>query len=146
MIAALAALVFVGCNKEKPEETPKALAAELTVTGIENNCATISVTVTQGEASKALLVEAVRSEELTIDPTNDIQLITYIEQNGVEVTLPYTNTLSDVSVGKKMFTAVAVYNKEGRAEICKYVEWDPQGEVDGWSSQNNPGSLGEIKW
>lgn len=149
-VAAMA-IMMVGCEKKGPTTgnnggTQAALAATLEVTDIADNCATIKVAVTSGTASKAKVVKAVRNSELTIDPSNDIQLISWIEENGVEVTLPYTETLTDVSVGNDMFTAAIVYNAAGRAEICKYVVWTPAGDIDGWSTENNPGSLGEIIW
>lgn len=148
-VAAMA-IMMVGCDKgpvaDNGDDTQKALAATLEVTDIADNCATIKVTVTSGTASKAKIVKAVRNSELTIDPSKDIQLIGWVEDNGVEVSLPYTETLTDVSVGNDMFTAVIVYNAEGRAEICQYKVWTPAGDIDGWSTENNPGSLGEIIW
>ena len=151
LIAALAALLIVGCEKKKPNESTGGnqsdpLAVELTVTGIENNCATINVTVTAGKASKAVIIEAMKYEDVSVDTSKDIQLINFVQTNGKEVSLPYTVTLTDISVGKEMFTAVAVYNESGRAEVCKFAVWNPVGEADGWSTDNNPGSLDETKW
>lgn len=146
-VAAMA-ILMVGCEKPASgnggKEAP--LAATLEVTDIADNCATIKVAVTSGTATKGKIVKAVRNSELTIDPTKDIQLINWIEQNGADITLPYTETLTDVSVGNDLFTAVIVYNAAGRAEVCKYQVWTPEGEIDGWSTENNPGNLGEIIW
>ena len=149
-VAAMAILI-VGCDKPATGNgdnggADAALAATLEVTDIADNCATIKVTVTSGTATKGKIVKAVRNSEITVDPTKDIQLINWIEQNGVDIALPYTETLTDVSVGNDMFTAVIVYNAEGRAEICKYQVWTPAGDIDGWSTENSPGSLGEIIW
>mgnify|MGYP003397187729 FL=1 len=149
-VAAMA-ILMVGCDKPATGNgdnggADAALAATLEVTDIADNCATIKVTVTSGTATKGKIVKAVRNSEITVDPTKDIQLINWIEQNGVDIALPYTETLTDVSVGNDMFTAVIVYNAEGRAEICKYQVWTPAGDIDGWSTENNPGSLGEIIW
>lgn len=131
-----------GQNTDGPSSS--AVTATLTVTDIADNCATIDVT--SNSATRAMIVKAVRNEDVTIDLTKDIQLISWIEANGTEVTLPYKETLTGVSVGKDMLTAVAVYNASGRAEVCKYVVWTPAGAVDGWSSENNPGTLDEETW
>lgn len=157
MIAVAAmAIMTVGCEKKNPTPgadenngengTQTALSATLEVTDIADNCATIKVTVTSGSATKAKIVKAVKNSDVTIDVTKDIDLISWIEANGVEVSLPYTETLTDIAVGHDMFTAVAVYNAEGRAEVCKYQVWTPAGTVEGWSTENNPGSLDEDKW
>jgi hypothetical protein len=149
-VAAMA-ILMVGCDKPATGNgdnggADAALAATLEVTDSADNCATIKVTVTSGTATKGKIVKAVRNSEITVDPTKDIQLINWIETNGVEVSLPYTETLTDLAVGNDMFTAVAVYNADGRAEVCKYQVWTPVGKVEGWSTDNNPGSLGEENW
>ena len=156
MVIAVAAMAIMtaGCEKKGPASsgdggnggTTAALSATLEVTDIADNSAIIKVTVTEGTATKAKIVKAVRHSAVTIDVTKDIQLINWIETNGVEVSLPYTETLTDLAVGNDMFTAVAVYNADGRAEVCKYQVWTPVGKVEGWSTDNNPGSRGEEKW
>lgn len=158
MIAVAAmAIMTIGCEKKNPNagtggneggngSQPTAVEATLEVTDIADNCATIKVTVTSGTATKAKIVKAVRQSDVTVDVNNDIQLISYIETNGLDITLPYTETLTDLSVGNDLFTAVAVYNAEGRAELCKYRVWTPVGKVEGWSTDNNPGSLDEEIW
>jgi hypothetical protein len=151
-VAAMAVMT-VGCEKKNPTSgsggnggAPSAVEATLEVTDIADNSAVLKVTVTSGTATRAKVVKAVRHSSVTIDVTKDIQLINWIETNGVEVSLPYTETLTDLAVGNDMFTAVAVYNADGRAEVCKYQVWTPVGKVEGWSTDNNPGSLGEENW
>lgn len=148
---AVMAILMAGCEKKGPTTgnqgsngSGTAVTATLTVTDIADNSATI--TVSSNSATKAKLVKFVRSSSVTVDTSNDIQLISWIESNGVDVNLPYTETVTDIPVGNDMFTAIAVYNAQGRAVACKYVVWTPVGKVDGWSTENNPGSLGEEKW
>ena len=76
-------LMAAGCNK--PEngddnggqgETP---VIGLTVTGIENNCATISVSMTSGTAASARIVENLPLSEVQFDYENEIQLVNYVK-------------------------------------------------------------------
>ena len=83
---------------------------------------------------------------MTIDLESEIQLTNYVIENGVDVELPYSNTVTDVRIGQDMFTAIAVYDNTGRAVDVVYERWTPLGLPDGWSTENNPGELEEIEW
>ena len=85
-------------------------------------------------------------QDVTIDLESEIQLTNYVIANGVDVELPYENTLTDIRIGQKKFTAIIVYDSTGRAVDVQYTTWDPVGLPDGWSTENNPGELDEIVW
>lgn len=145
VIAAMA--MFAGCNKPDDNggsDNPAVITLE--VTDIADNCATVKASVSSGSANGAKVIDCMLLEDVTFDYTNDIQLINYVEKNGVAVQLPYEKKLTDVKVGKDMFTAIIVYNDKGVVSATKTCIWTPVGEVDGWSGENNPGDLGEIIW
>lgn len=144
MIAALTALMLTGCKK--PSETEDPIAVSLEVTEIQDNCATVKAQLTSGNFYGAKLVEMVNVDDVTIDYSSDIQLVNYVQANGVDVELPYENTLTGIKIGQDKFTAIIVYDKSGRAAVAEKIVWTPAGLPEGWSTDNNPGELGEIKW
>ncbi len=93
-----------------------------------------------------LVLDAI-DEEVTINRDSDIQLTRYIKENGIDfANLPYETTITDIRLGKDRFTAVGVYGKDGVMAATAYKTWTPVGLADGWSTDNNPGELGEIEW
>ncbi len=146
MLAVLSATMLVSCKKPQTQEEEK-FAVSLEITAIENNCATINATLTEGNFYGGMIVEEFINEELTIDPAKGIDLVKFVKENGVEITaMPYQKTLEKVRIGKDRFTAIIVFNKEGVAKASAYKVWTPEGSPAGWSTENNPGELGEIEW
>lgn len=143
--AAILAALVTGCNKG-PETEPDPIEISLTVTGIENNCATIKASLTSGEFHGAKLIESINLEAVTIDYKNDIQLIKFVTENGVDVTLPYEKQLTGIRIGQDQFTALIVFDETGRVDKTATVVWTPAGKPDGWSEENTPGKLDEITW
>ena len=146
ILAVACTALFSGCKKAGTGETEDPIKVSLEVTGIENNSATIKAELTSGKASGAKIIEDYILDDVTIDYTKDIQLVNFVEANGVKVDLPYEKTLSGVKIGKDRFTAIIVYDNTGRAAVTAYQVWTPEGLPEGWSTENNPGELGEIKW
>lgn len=147
MIAAcaLCTVLLAGCgDKEKEEEKPVEVSLE--VTDIADNCATIKAALTSGNFYGAKLVESMSVDDVTVDTSNDIQLIKFMETYGVDVTLPLEKTITGVRIGTDRFTAIVVYDATGRATQVKTVTWTPEGLADGWSQENSAGTLEEIKW
>lgn len=144
IIASLSALMLAGCKKPAGTEEPVAVLLE--VTGIQDNCATVKAHLTSGKFYGARLIESMDAEDVTIDYTSDIQLVNYVQANGTGIELPYENTLTGLKLGKDKFTAIIVYDNTGRAAVVEKVIWTPAGMPDGWSTDNNPGELGEIIW
>ena len=143
-------LMAAGCNK--PEngddnggqgETP---VIGLTVTGIENNCATISVSMTSGTAASARIVENLPLSEVQFDYENEIQLVNYVKENGTEISLPYTNTLEDLKNGTDFLTAVIALDGNGTATYSASHIWTAVGKEEAWSEDGNTGDLGEVEW
>lgn len=143
-------LMAAGCNK--PEngddnggqgETP---VIGLTVTGIENNCATISVSMTSGTAASARIVENLPLSEVQFDYENEIQLVNYVKENGTEISLPYTNTLEDLKNGTDFLTAVIALDGNGTATCSASHIWTAVGKEEAWSDDGNTGDLGEVEW
>lgn len=144
MAALTAAVLCTGCTKKEPVEEP--IAATLEVTGIADNQATLKAALTSGRFYGAKLVEAAVAEDLGFDPTDEIRLIRFVEQHGVEVQLPFEKRLTGVKIGKDRLTALIVYEASGRVCLTKTVIWTPAGRAEGWSDSNNPGALEEIRW
>lgn len=142
---ACTALLF-GCGKDKGDKPEDPVKVSLEVTGIENNSATIKAELTSGKATGAKIVEDYILDDVTVDYTKDIPLVNFVEANGVKIDLPYEKTLTGVKIGQDRFTAIIVYDETGRAAVTAYKVWTPEGDPDGWSTDNNPGELGEINW
>ncbi len=132
-----------GGSEPKPQAK---VELTLSVTDIADNCATIDVSVKSGKCSKAILIEAMKNDEVTVDPTNEIKLIEFIRANGVEITLPYNNTVDEKKLGVNYFTAVAAVNSEGRVVTAASTVWTGDGEAEGVSGDNSAGDLEENVW
>lgn len=143
--AILAAAISFSCSKSESDEE-KPIEVSLEVTDIADNAATIKASLTSGNFYGAKLVDAVVAESLEFDTTNDIQLIKYVEGNGVAIELPFEKKLTGIKIGKDMFTAIIIYDATGRVCTTKTLTWTPEGLAEGWSDSNNPGSLEEIPW
>lgn len=146
LVAMFMTLSFLGCDKSAGEDSGETISVNLEVTDIADNCATIKAYLTSGNFYGAKLLESMNADDVTFDSTNDIQLINYVEKNGEAVDLPLERKLTGVKVGKDMFTAIIVYDRTNRVVTTKTVTWTPEGKVDGWSDENNPGELEEIEW
>ena len=147
-VAVILMTLLSSCNKpdEGQQTQTETIEVSLSVTDIQDNCATIKAEVTQGNFYGAKLIEMMDFQDVTIDLESEIQLTNYVIANGVDVELPYENTLTDIRIGQKKFTAIIVYDSTGRAVDVQYTTWDPVGLPDGWSTENNPGELDEIVW
>ena len=144
LTAATVAVFFTGCSKPEVKEDP--IQVSLEVTDIADNCATVSAKLTSGDFYGAKIIEDMNIDDVTIDYTNDLQLVKFVEQNGKDVTLPYEVKLTGVRIGNDRFSAVIAYDKNGVAKSVAVQVWTPEGRPDGWSTENNPGDLGEIIW
>jgi hypothetical protein len=90
-----------------------------------------------------------RNSDVTVDFSRELQFISYIKNNGVLVNLPYSETVQNIPVGFDLFTAAVACDANGNPLAgCtpQYKVWTPVGQVDGWSTDNNPGSLDEVIW
>ena len=136
----LPALISCGKTETPKEETIK---VTLEITDIADNAATVKAGLESGTFYGAKIVEMVNADDIVFDPSNDIQLVKYVEENGVSVDLPYQKRLEKLRIGIDRFTAVIAYDKNGIAKSTAYKIWSPEGNPEGWSTENNPGSLDE---
>lgn len=151
LLTAVALAAFLtGCNKPDNQQQGQQETVEvsLEVTDIADNCATIKASLTSGSFHGARIIEMLPLGEVPAEVlASEIRLTDYVIENGAEIdAMPYEKTLTDVRIGADMFTAVIVYDASGRAADAVYVQWTPAGLPDGWSTDNNPGELGEIEW
>lgn len=143
-LAALALLC--GCNKsaeDKDGGEDVSPAVKLEITDLKDNCATITATLTQGQFHGGKIIVAKKVSSIDIDYTNEIKLIQYVRTNGTDIDkMPYTTTVENLTYEKDYFTAVIVFDKDGRATGSKYETWTAQGTPDGISDKNSAGELG----
>lgn len=146
ILAVACTALLSGCKKEETGGEQETIKVSLEVTPADDNSATITASLTSGKATGAKIIEEMLTDDVTIDYTKDIQLVNFVEANGKKIDLPYEHKLTDVRIGKDRFTAIIVYDNTGRAAVTAYKIWTPIGQADGWSTENNPGELEEIKW
>lgn len=144
IIAALSALALTGCKKQA--EAEDTISVSLEVTDIQDNHATVKAQLTSGKFYGAKLIEMVNLDDVTIDYSSDIQLVNYVNANGTDIELPYENTIEKIKIGQDKFTAIIVFDNNGRAAVAEKVIWTPAGLPEGWSTENNPGELEGINW
>ena len=151
IIAASALALLCGCNKTTSgaeegngggEVTGKDPVVKLEVTDIKDNCATIKASLTEGQFNGGKIIAAKKVSDIGIDYTSEIRLIQYVRDNGTDITaMPYSSTVEKLTHEKDYFTAVIVYNKDGRVCSSKYEVWTAEGTPDGISNENSAGEL-----
>lgn len=142
ILAAASLICSCGKSDEPTEVTePK---VEIGVSGLADNCATVSASLTQGEFYGAKIITGIRVDRLDFDYTKEVKLTKWVEENGKEIdALPYSEDLSQLTYQKDYISAVIVYNKEGRACSAAYETWTAVGKPDGISKDNSAGQLEE---
>ena len=144
-------LFFItGCSKSVTDTDGEGQSVvpsiEVTVTDIENNCATISVTMTSGTASSGRIVKNLPLTDVQFNYENEIQLVNYVKENGEEISIPHTVTLNELRNGEQFITAVIALNSDGSATSSDYKIWTAEGAEESWSDDGNTGDHGEVKW
>ena len=140
-----AASLICSCGKsDEPNEETAEPKVQIEVSGLADNNATISASLTQGEFLGAKIVTGIRVDRLDFDYTKEVKLTKWVEENGKEIdALPYSEDLSQLTYQKDYISAVIVYNKEGRACSAAYETWTAVGKPDGISKDNSAGQLEE---
>ena len=146
--AASALALTVSCNKNNPEGDGGSAGEmpDVGITAVANpdNTATISATLTAGQFHGAKIVSAVEISTIgDLNYTNEIQLIRYVEENGKNIDLPYSETVTDIVYNRDYLSAVIVYDETGRACASAYTTFTGDGEIDGFSGDNSAGNLDE---
>ncbi len=146
---ALALGLLSGCNKNNPEDDGDTTGGgmpkvSITATANDDNTADISATLTEGTFHGAKIVPAVEISTIgDLNYTNEIQLIRYVEENGKNIDLPYSETVTDIVYNRDYLSAVIVYDETGRACASAYTTFTGDGEIEGFSGENSAGSLEE---
>ena len=146
MLAALAAVMLTGCKKPEEPKKEDPVTIDLAITDNADNAATVTATLLTGEApsGKAVTVKLSAIEGVNYD--DEITLINYVKENGKDITFPYTETLTKTIGGDQYLTAVIAFDKTGRAVKSAYQVWTAEGQPDGWSQNDNAGSLNYNQW
>lgn len=141
-LAAAALVCSCGNSDEPAAETEPDVKIE--VSGLADNKATVSASLTQGDFYGAKIVTGIRVDRLDFDYTKEVKLTQWVQENGKDIeALPYSEELSQLTYQKDYISAVIVYNKEGRACAAAFETWTAVGKPDGISKDNSAGELGE---
>ncbi len=130
-------------DNQDTQLTPK---VSVSVTEIKDNTATINAVVTEGKSTSGKIVKIFLTSSIDFDYEDEIELITFIEQNGQAITLPYSEVISNVKDDTDYITAVIVYDDAGRPANASMQIWTGEGVPEGWSDVNNGGSLRPNEW
>lgn len=145
----MALCLLPGCDKNTPageDDSGSSTMPAVSITAIANddNTATVSAELTAGEFYGAKIVSAVEISQIgDLNYTNEIQLIRYVEENGKDIELPFTETVQDIVYNRDYLSAVVVYDETGRACASAYDTFTGDGEIDGFSGDNSAGNLEE---
>lgn len=134
-----------GASTTGPEDTggddTQTPTVKLVVSSIADNKATLSATVEKGSATKGKVVAGVRISSVNVDYTKEIPLISYVEANGTDISMPYTTELTGLINEQDYFCAVIIYDSTGRACSSAYYTFTAIGEPEGISNENSAGNL-----
>lgn len=145
-LAATALLWAPSCSDGEEPKPKVRTSVGMTVTGIEANGAVVTATLESGKAVSAKVIEFYPVSDLTFDYTTEVKLVKFVEDHGVEVSLPYTKSLERLRSGREFISAVIAYNAEGRACCSAYQVWTSVGGGFIWSDDNSAGDLEDNEW
>ena len=138
-------LMLLSCGKEKEPSQPETEVdpvVKIQVTGIDNNQATVTATLEEGEFYGGKILTNMKMSDVTFNYTRELALISYVEQAGQTIeSLPYTITLENLRADIDYLSAVIIYGKDGIAISSDYETWTSIGVPEGWSNDNNAGNL-----
>lgn len=139
-----AASLFVSCGKSDEPAAESDPVVKIEVSGLADNKATVSASLTEGSFHGAKIVTGIRVDRLDFDYTKEVKLTQWVQQNGKDIeSLPYSEDLSQLTYQKDYISAVIVFNKEGRACSVAFETWTAVGKPDGISKDNSAGELDE---
>ena len=139
-------LAFASCKEKepKPGETEPDPVVSISVTGIENNRATVTATLEEGKFYGGKILTSIRISDVAVNYTRELALISFVNRhaNSIELeSLPFTVTLEGLRADTDFLSAVIVYGKDGVAISSAYDTWTSVGDPEGWSNENNAGEL-----
>lgn len=146
LITVAALMAFCSCDKQ-PKEDPadsKDPVVKIEITNIADNKATVNASLEEGKFHGGKIVAAKKVSNIDIDYTKEIALINYVKENGTDITeMPTSVTVEKLTVDKDYFSAVIVYDKDGRVCSVAYETWTAAGNPDGIAEGSTAGSLGD---
>lgn len=145
-LAVTTLLLVSSCSEEEKPNPKLRTSVGMTVSDIEANGAVVTATLESGEAVSAKVIEFYPVRDLTFDYTTEVKLVKFVEDHGVEVSLPYTKSLVRLRSGREFISAVIAYNAEGRACCSAYQVWTSVGGGFIWSDDNSAGDLEDNEW
>ncbi|MDE6623127.1 MAG: hypothetical protein K2K30_01855 [Alistipes sp.] len=143
---AAAAVWSAGCDDKDEARSTVRTTVGIAITDNAENQATVSAEILTGEFVRAKIIENYPVADLTFDYNTEVKLVKFVEENGTEVTLPYTNTVTKLKSGRDYISAVIAYNRQGRACCSAFETWTASGEDGLWSNDNSAGGLEENEW
>lgn len=146
LLAAFAAVMLAGCKKPEEPKKEEPVTIDLALTENADNAATVSAILQSGEAPSGKIITVKLSAIEGVNYQDEISLISYVKENGKDITFPYTETITKTIGGDQYLTAVIAIDKTGRAVKSAYVVWTAEGQPDGWSQNDNAGSLNYNQW
>lgn len=138
----------VSCSKSEDKDIEDVIPTmSIVVSDIDDNTVTINSTMLTGEAVSGKAVDFYLLSEIGIDYNTEVKLVKFVEDNGVEVSLPYTKKVEQrLQPGMTYISAIIAYNNKGRAVCSSYEIWQATGTEGLWSDENNAGELEENNW
>ena len=137
-------LMALSCKKDKGEEEEEIIYPEvaISVTGIEDNRATITATLLEGEFYGGKVLVNLPISEATFNYSRELALMSYVNEHGTAIDrLPWTTTIEGIKADVDFLSAVIVYDKKGIPMASAYETWTSVGVPESWSSDNNAGDL-----
>lgn len=141
-----AAVLSAGCDDKNDTRSTVRTTVGIAISDNAENQATVSAEILTGEFVRAKIIENYPVADLTFDYNTEVKLVKFVEENGTEVTLPYTNTIVKLKSGRDYISAVIAYNRQGRACCSAFETWTAAGEDGLVSNDNSAGDLEENEW
>lgn len=149
MLAACALAPLQSCSDDDDNNSPKIIPTmQLNVSDInDDRTAVVNSEQTAGTTYGAKVIDFYPVSDLTFDYTIEVKLVKFVEENGVEATLPYRNKITTgLKPGVDYISAIIAYNDKGRAVCSAYQIWTSGGYPGLWSDTNTPGELEDNEW
>jgi len=140
--------ITISCSKSTDNEIEETIPTmTITVSEIVDNKATVSSSMLTGEAISAKVIDFYPLNELGIDYNTEVSLVKFVEDNGTEASLPYSNRIEEgLRPGITYISAIIAYNDKGQAVCSAFEIWQSEGTEGLWSDDNTAGELEEINW
>ena len=140
-------MIFASCS-ENDETIPRIIPTmSLTVSEIVDNTAIITSNQQTGTTLGAKVVEFYPVADISFDYNIEVKLVKFVEENGVEVSLPYQSKITKgLRPGVNYISAIIAYNEEGRAVCSAFQNWKASGTEGSWSDGASAGDLEDNKW